>query len=205
MRRPRPAARICLQRPDSAGYSLLELMFVVGLVFTLSAVAIPEYLAAVDEFRTAGAARYMAARVHRVRMEAVMRSANVALRFVRADSGFAFSVFLDGDGDGVRTLDIQRAIDRQIVPGERLPDHFSGVDFGVLPGLPSVEPGVDPPGSDPIKLGSSNLLSFSPSGTSSPGSVYIRGRKTSQYAVRVLGATGRIRVLKFNPSTRQWK
>lgn len=180
-------------------------MFVVGLVFTLSAVAIPEYLAAVDEFRTAGAARYMAARVHRVRMEAIMRSANVALRFVWVDSGFAFSVFLDGNGDGVRTLDIERAVDRQIVPGERLPDHFSGVDFGVLSGLPSVEPGADPPGSDPIKLGSSNLLSFSPTGTSSPGSVYIRGRKTSQYAVRVLGATGRIRVLKFNPGTRQWK
>lgn len=205
MKKVRPAACSGFQRPDAAGYSLVELMFVVSLVFTLSAVAIPELLAAVDEFRAAGAARYVAARVHRVRMEAIMRSANVALRFTQVDGGVAFSVFLDGNGDGVRTLDIQRAIDRQIVAIERLPDHFAGVDFGVLPGLPPVEPGADAPGSDPIKLGSSNLLSFSPTGASSPGSVYVRGRKTSQYVVRVLGGTGRIRVLKFNSRTRQWK
>lgn len=180
-------------------------MFVVALVTTLSAIAVPPILAAIDDYRTAGAARYLATRVHRVRMEAIARAANVALRISEIDGAFSYGVFLDGNGDGVRTRDIEQAIDPQIGPSERLPDNFSGVDFGVLPGLPAVDPGTPAPGPDPIKLGSSNLLSFSAMGTSSSGSMYVRGRKTTQYVVRVFGETGRIRVLKFNPYTRRWK
>jgi hypothetical protein len=42
-------------------------------------------------------------------------------------------------------------------------------------------------------------------GTSSTGSLYIRGRGTAQYVIRVMGETGRVHVLKFNARTRQWK
>jgi hypothetical protein len=85
-----------------------------------------------------------------------------------------------------------------------LSDNYAGVDFGLLPDLPPIDPGGPPPGMDPIKLGSSALLSYAPSGSSSPGSVYIRGRKV-QYAIRILGDTGRTRILKFNPHDRLWK
>ncbi|PYR06303.1 MAG: hypothetical protein DMG00_19100, partial [Acidobacteria bacterium] len=67
----------------AAGYSIVEVMFVVGLVATLSGVAVPQMLAALDDFRATGAARYMAARLQRARMEAVMRSAEVAVKFTK--------------------------------------------------------------------------------------------------------------------------
>jgi glutamate synthase domain-containing protein 3 len=59
-------------------------------------------------------------------------------------------------------------------------------------------------GSDPVKLGASNLLSFTPLGTSTSGSVFVRGRDGSQFAVRVLGATGRARVLRYVPHSGEW-
>ncbi len=57
----------------TAGYSLVELMVVAGLLATATAVAVPQVLSSLDESRTRGAARYVAARFQRARMEAVMR------------------------------------------------------------------------------------------------------------------------------------
>jgi hypothetical protein len=77
------------------------------------------------------------------------------------------------------------------------------VDFGVQAGLPAVDDsGL--PGGDPIRLGASNLASFSSNGTATSGSVYIRGRH-AQYVVRVFGATAKVRILKFDRAANQWK
>lgn len=187
------------------GYSLVELMFAVALVVTMSALSVPGVLAAIDDMRTAGAVRYMSARLQRARMEAVARSASVALRFIHTPDGYAYNVYVDGNGNGVRTLDIQRGIDREVMPLERLGASFSGVDFGVAPGLPSVDSGGSPPGTDPIKLGSSDILTFTAIGTSSSGSLYIRGQKGAQYVLRVFGETGRTHGLKFDPASQRWK
>ena len=59
-------------------------------------------------------------------------------------------------------------------------------------------------GADPLRIGSSNLLSFTPFGTATPGTIYVRGRDGTQLAVRVLGATARARVLRYVPRTREW-
>ena len=191
-------------RSSPIGYSLVELMFATALVATMSALTVPGVLATIDDMRTIGAARYMSARLQRARMEAVARSASVALRFVQTPDGYGYAVYVDGNGNGVRTSDIQRGLDREVMPLERLPDLFRGVDFGVLPGLPPVESGSSPPGTDPIKLGTSNILTFSAIGTSSSGSLYIRGQKGAQYVLRVFGETGRTHVLKFDPGARRW-
>ena len=48
------------------------------------------------------------------------------------------------------------------------------------------------------------MLACAPAGTATSGTVYIRGRGAVQYGVVVLGATGRTRVVRFDPVTRQW-
>jgi len=186
------------------GYSLLELVFVTGIAVTVSAVAVPQYLSALDDFRASGAARYVSARLQRARMEAVIRSAEVAMRFTTAGTGYTYEVFVDGNRNGVLTRDIQRSIDRSIGARERLSEQFAGVEFGVIPGLPGIDGGA-PPGSDPIRLGVGNAASFSAAGTSSTGTVYIRGRRDSQYAVRIFGDTGKTRLLKFDRAIWQWR
>jgi type II secretory pathway pseudopilin PulG len=186
------------------GYSLLEVVFVASLGVTLTAVAVPQYLAGLDDWRASGAARYLSARLQRARMEAVMRSAAVALKFVETPAGYSYTVYLDGNGNGVRSEEIQSGVDRRLNGPERLPDHFAGVEFGALPGVPPIDPGGTSPGADPIRLGVSGLATFTALGTSSSGTVYIRGRRDAQYAVRIFGDTGKIRIMKFEPRAGRW-
>jgi hypothetical protein len=197
----------CLLRiaATASGYTFLELMFVLALSLTMGAIAAPQLLAAVADVRAAGAARYIATQLQRTRMEAIVRAADVGWQFVASDGGYTYRRYIDGNGNGIRTRDIQGGTDRPIGAVERLADHFTGVTFGVVDGLPAVDSGGTPPGADPIKLGSSDILTFTALGTSSSGSLYVRGRPNVQYVVRVLGETGRVRVLKFDPRARQWK
>ena len=188
------------------GYSLLELTMVMALGVLLTATAVPEYLTGLDDLRARGAAHHLAARLHRARMEAVMRSAMVGVQFTQAADGhYSYAVYLDGNRNGVLTRDIQSGIDRRIAAVERLPDQFTGVEFGAIPGLPPVDAGGTAPGTDPVRLGSSNIASFSALGTATSGTVYIRGRRDAQYAVRIFGETGRTRLMKFEPGTGRWK
>jgi len=122
-----------LRSGNESGYSLLEVVFVLGLVITISAAAVPQSLEGIDDFRAMGATRYIAGRLQRARMEAVMRSAEVAMRFTATPEGYSFAVFLDGNRNGVRARDILSGLDGRIGAEERLTDQFTGVDFGAIP------------------------------------------------------------------------
>jgi len=186
------------------GYSLLEVLLVVSILGTIAAAAIPQLTTGLDEQRAAGAARFLSTRLHHVRMLAIARSADVAMRFTSDARGYAFAIYVDGNRNGLRTREIDDGVDVKIGEAERLPDNFRGVDFGALPGLPAVDPGGTPPGSDPIRLGTSNLATFTPVGTATPGSLYVRGGR-AQYVIRILGDTARTRVLRFDTRTNKWK
>src|SRR5690242_247950 len=121
-----------------AGYSLLEVMFALTIMAVVSGMAAPNYVAALDDYRTLSAARELSLQLHRARMEAVRRSTEVALQIAELGSGFSVATVLDGNGNGVRTADIQRGVDRVLRAPERLSDHHHGVDFGTLPGLPGI-------------------------------------------------------------------
>jgi hypothetical protein len=129
------------------------------------------------------------------RAQAVSRSTSIALRFLMTPSGVSISVIQDGNRDGVRTRDIDLQIDRLIEAPIWLSQLFPGVEIGLTP---------QTPGSDPVQLGGTNLMSFTPHGTASSGSLYIRGRDGTQWMVRVLGATGRTRVLRYVPASSEW-
>jgi type II secretory pathway pseudopilin PulG len=199
-----PARAFCMAGTDA--YTLLELMFAMAVCLIVGAIAVPSLAAAADDVRAAAAVRYVSTKLQQSRTEAVSRSADVGWQFVLGASGeYSYSPYLDGNANGIRSYDIQHAVDMPLNPPERLPDRFAGVDFGVLPGLPAIDSGSSPPGTDPIRLGSSNILTFSPLGTSSSGSLYIKGRRNVQYALRISGETGRTRILRFDLRSRQWK
>ncbi|MGH9254410.1 MAG: GspH/FimT family pseudopilin [Vicinamibacterales bacterium] len=151
-------------------------------------------LVTLDRHRAWAAARYLAARMALARSYAVTRAAHVALRFRGDSSDIVFQMFLDDNHNGVRTLDIASQVDRPIGAPARLSDLFPGVIIGISTDL----------GTDPVRIGSTDLLSFTPLGTATPGTIYVRGRDGLQLAVRVTGATGRTRVLHYVSRTRQW-
>jgi type II secretory pathway pseudopilin PulG len=187
-----------------AAFSLIEMMFALGIAATLGVVAITQTLVTLDDSRAAGAARYLSTRLHRTRMEAITRNTSTALRFSSSPGGYTFAAYVDGNGNGVLSKDIQSGIDQSIQPPGRLSDHFSGVEFKAIEGLPAPDPLGTPPGDDPIRLGSSDMVVFTAAGTATPGSLYICGRRNTQYVVRIFGETGKTSVLKFSTASGQW-
>jgi type II secretion system GspH-like protein len=190
---------------SALGHSYMELMFVMGLFVTVTGIALPQTLTGLDDLRARGATQYISARLHQARSEAVMRSADVAIQFAPSDQGYTFAAYVDGNRNGVRTREIETGVDRRLGAIARLGDSFSGVEFGTVADLPSIDPDGPTLGGDPIRLGPSGFATFTALGTARPGSVYIRSRRGHQYAVRILGVTGRTRMLRFDLRTRQWR
>jgi prepilin-type N-terminal cleavage/methylation domain-containing protein len=179
----------------ASGYTLLEVLFASSLVCILAGIAVSGVAASVDRARGASAARYLATRAAVARARAVGRGTTVALYFEQHPRGIRFSMVEDGNGDGVRVVDITQQIDHVIEAPVHLSDLFPGTAIGLAPGTPATTP---------IALGGTMILSFTPNGTATSGSVYVVGRDSTQWAVRVLGVTARARVLRYEPMTATW-
>ena len=185
----------------SAGYTLTELMLVAGFIGTVAGIAVPAVSSTIEEIRTAAAARYVAARIADLRIEAVRRSSTVGLRFEAQGDDYAFTPVLDTNGNGLRAADVTSGFDVALGRTERLDEHFGGTGIGLLPGLPDLDGATGNP--DGLRIGASSFLSMSPSGSCTGGTLYIHGRR-SQFAVRVLGATGRVRLFRYDTGSRRW-
>ena len=189
------------RRPD--GFTLLELLLIIAIIGTMSGVAIPVVSGAIDEARTAMAARYVEGLVMDARIHAVKRSARIALRFEPIDGDYAITEYLDTNGNGIRTTEIAAGVDEAIGRRQLVREQFPGVGFGLLANVPDVDGARSASPSDGVRVGTSRLLSMGPDGTATSGTLYLHGR-SGQYAVRILGATGRTRLLRYDSGTRQW-
>jgi hypothetical protein len=184
------------------GVSVLEVLLALTTAMTAGALAFAATGSAIDEMRTAMAARYVAGRIGFARIDAVRRASAVALRFEAADDDYMYAPYEDGNSNGVRTTEIRAGVDRPLGGFEKLGDKFPGVEFELLPGVPDVD-GESGTGADGVRVGSARLLTMSPDGTATSGTLYIRGRR-AQYAVRILGVTGRTRMLQYSAGDRTW-
>lgn len=166
-----------------------------SLLCILTGIGIPGLLGAIDRSRGLAATRYIAARAAAARLRAVSKSTTVALRFEAGSRGTTIATIEDGDRDGVRMQDVDSLTDPVVEPPLLLSDLFPGVDIGLLPGTGA---------SSAVELGGTEFLSFTPNGTSTSGTIYLRDRMGTQWAVRVLGVTARTRVLRLDPATGTW-
>jgi Tfp pilus assembly protein FimT len=174
---------------------MLEILMTLTLVALVFGTALPQLLSARERMRTVAAARYLASRMALARTEAAARGASVALRFQDGPLGVAFAVYQDGNRNGVLAGDIADGTDRLVHPAVRLGDEFPGVRIALAP---------DTPAEEAVQLGRSDILSFSPDGTSTSGTIHVLGSDGVQWGVRVLGATGRTRVLRYDAAARTW-
>jgi type II secretory pathway pseudopilin PulG len=186
------------------GYSLIDLLVTMAVAGCVMSVSVPRLDGALDTWRTRGAAFFIAERVALTRMQAVHRGANVALRFEPEDGTFRLRAYADGNDNGVRSADIGIGYDPPITPPDRLDHLFPGARFGFIPGARLIDGTAVATGDDPIRFGDARMIASAPAGTATSGTAYIRGRGPVQFAVVVLGATGRARVVRFDPVTRQW-
>jgi hypothetical protein len=109
---------------------------------------------------------------------------------------------MDGNGNGVRSQDIALGLDMPMSGKEALADKFPGVTFGLMSGYPDAD-NAGGTGTDGVRIGKARIATLSPDGTATAGTLYLHGRR-SQFAVRILGTTGRMRVLQFRTASRTW-
>jgi prepilin-type N-terminal cleavage/methylation domain-containing protein len=179
---------------NDRGFSLLELTVVLALILVTIGIAAPALRAYSVESHILGAGRVFKWEFMKARSIAVRSGVQTAIRFeVSADGEDQYSTYSDGNGNGVLAADIKTGIDYRISGPLPLSGGAPGVRVAILPGLrgPDGER-LDP--ADPIKFGRSNMLSFSPLGTASPGTFYLAGEGV-QGAVRVTPGSSRVRMI----------
>ena len=154
----------------AAGYTLIELMCALALAATLVGMSIPATRGTLDEIRAAAAARDIAARVGLARLEAVRRSSAFAYRFVPDGADYRFTPHADGNDNGVRTIEISNGTDLTLAAAERLGDKHAGVSFGLLAGLPDLDGSRG--SEEGVRIGSARILTLSPDGTATPGTLW---------------------------------
>jgi len=192
-----------------AGASLTEVLAIVALLGILAGLGSGPLLAALGRVRLRSAAAELAARMRAARHAAVTRACSVGLRFEPENGGWRVAHYRDGDGDGMRSDDIARGVDRPFGIPYRPGDGRGGIRFGIPAGrvFPRIPPsrGSLQSDDDPIQFGSSNIASFSPLGDATSGTAYLTDEESRLAAVVVFGATSRVRILLFDPVTGEWR
>jgi len=133
----------------------------------------------------------------------VTRTASTGLVFDFLDGRWIFRLCVDGNVNGLRRADLRANIDSCVDGPVDVAALFPGVTITVDSTIRG--PDDDPPSSDPVRFGTSNMASFSPSGGCTAGSLFVRSTRGAQYAVRVAGVTGRLRVLRYDAAARTWR
>ena len=192
------------------GFTLVELIVTLALLLLAAMIGAPPLLEMTGDLRLHLAAEELVGTLRLARSWAVRHDANVAVKFrTAADGTVTFTLYRDGNGNGVLNREIDSGVDPQVEPPRRLTALGRGVGFGFPPGVAPTDPSS--PGhpldrlDDPIRFNTSDLASFAPFGTSTPGSLYLTDGRKRLVAVRVSDLAGRIRVLSYDAQKRVWQ
>ena len=180
---------------DERGRTLIELMVAMGIVSVLAVFTFRQVKAYSVDAHLMGAGLAFKAEFRKARAMAARSNAYAAIRFEEKAAIPRYSVYLDGNFNGVRKEDIAKGIDTRVAGPFFLDAQAPGVRVGINPDTPAIPPDkgildVD----DPIRFGSADMLSFSPLGTATPGTFYLAG-EAAQAAVRVTPGSARVRLM----------
>ncbi len=176
-----------------SGHSLLEMLVVVAVMMVMAAVALPFFRPMFADAQLVGAGQAFKGQFRLAASAAVRGNVYTAIRFERREGATSYSIYRDGDDDGVRSDDIRARRDT-LVAGPFPLATGPTVRVGFLRGVPAIPPERGTLTGDPIRFGRSDIISFSPLGTATPGTFYLAG-DGAQAAVRVTGGSARVRLM----------
>jgi type II secretory pathway pseudopilin PulG len=190
---------------DARGVALIDTICSLAVVGILAAIAVPIVAGSLERERATVGARVLAGYAQRARFEALRRAAVVALQIDTSGGRTRFTLHVDGNGNGVLQRDIDSGTDAAISGVEWLDQHARGVALRINQPIPDIGGGLPlKPGDNPLRIGRTTLLSFSPLGSSTSGTLYVSAPQGPQLAIRVYGATGRTRLLTFDTISQRW-
>jgi hypothetical protein len=190
---------------EARGAAFIDIIVATSICVLMAAIAVPVIGGTLDRERTIIGAQYLSGQLQRARLESLKRARPVAVRVEVIGDRTQLRLFADGNGNGVRQHDIDHGIDLPLTPMEWLDDQMRDISLRINQNVTDVS-GVMTlePGDDPLRIGNTSLLTFSPVGSATSGTLYVAAHRGPQMAIRVFGATGRVRVLMFDTQTRQW-
>jgi prepilin-type N-terminal cleavage/methylation domain-containing protein len=192
----------------SRGFTLVELLAVLAILAMAVAVTLPAAATLRDGGRAAAGARTMATLLSAQRWKSVAARRTSGLQFRKVGSSWTWREVADGNGNGLRTAEIARGVDPVLTGDLALERQVPDVRLGIPPGgpYPEAPPGTDllTAADDPVRFGRSDLVSFSPVGASSSGTIYVTDGRSGFYAVVLFGPTARLRVWRYRPEVRKW-
>jgi prepilin-type N-terminal cleavage/methylation domain-containing protein len=187
------------------GLTLLEalaVLAIIGIVAIASAPAFATYRRSASMKAEVAELRGI---LRSVRSRAIMRGRHAGVKFTRAGNTWAYSLYDDGNNNGIRSIEIASGLDRRYAGPSMLMPQFNIAGIALLT-TTIKDPDGDPlpPGASAVQFGSSTICSFSPNGSGTPGTIYITDGAGKLCALRVYGASGRVRVLRYNASLKRW-
>ncbi|NIM01081.1 MAG: hypothetical protein GTN89_09270 [Acidobacteria bacterium] len=190
------------------GWSLLEAL--VALVLTGILVSWSAALAGrvVADAHTAAAAREFAVLFQALRWRSVSENRHVGLFFEPAGETWRWWEVADGNGNGLRTAEVRDGVDFKTSGPHRVSTAHRGVRLGFPPGgaIPPIPPDRGVLGGvDPVRFGRADLISFSPRGRASSGTLYLTDGQHRLYGVRLFGVGMRVRVWRWDEREMQWR
>ncbi len=182
-------------RDRTRGVTLLELAAVLALLAGLLLLGLPQVRAYSETAYVEAAGRAFTSEFRKAHALALKGQRYTAIVFDAQAQPPSYAIYADGNLNGVRRAEIRAGVDFLVDGPFALAAGLPGVRVGINPGLREIPPGTGPlDPSDPIRFGNSDVLSFSPLGTATPGTFYLAGEHF-QAAVRVVAGTARVRLL----------
>lgn len=190
------------------GWSLIDALVALVLIGLLATWTTPIAARVVADARTAAAAREFALLFHAMRWRSVSENRSVGLFFEQVAGAWHWWEVDDGNGNGLRTAEVRNGTDPRRSGPYRVEAAHRGVRLGFPSGnpVPEIPPGSGAlAGSDPVRFGRSDLVSFTPAGRSSSGTLYLTDGRQRLYGVLLYGASSRVRVWRWDAGEMQWR
>jgi len=124
------------------GFSLLEVLAVVTIIAIIALCAAPSFGSYRRRASVVSQANELREIFRAVRSRAIARSSHAGVKFVRSGDQWTYALYDDGDGDGIRTDDINSGVDPRYA-GPNVLTQFHLAAIALLP-YPIRDPDGDP-------------------------------------------------------------
>ena len=187
------------------GFSFLEIVVVLAIIGAIALCAVPSFATYRRRASVTSQAVQLQGIFRSLRTRAIASNRHAGVKFTQVGSEWAYSLYEDGDGDGIRSDDIASGVDRRYAGPSLLTPQFHIATIGLLPtAIRDPDGDALSPTALAVQFNRSTICSFSPTGSATPGTVYITDGAGQLFAVRVAGTSGRVRTLRYNGARRRW-
>jgi prepilin-type N-terminal cleavage/methylation domain-containing protein len=188
------------------GITLFELIVVIAIIGIIALCAIPAFANYRRQASVIAAGNEMRSLLREIRSRAIARGRYSGVKFAKSGKNWTYTLYDDGNGNGIYNADINKGIDRRYFGPAVVMPQFQTAAIALLPKTIRDPDGAKLLPTDPaLQFGTSTICSFSPLGSGTPGTIYISDGIDNLYAVRVFGATGKVRMLRYDAGTQKWE